>query len=350
MKKMTCEMCGGTDLIKQDGVFVCQSCGCKYSPEEARKIMIEGPVDISGSTVKIDNSAFVEKYLSNARRALDKEDWEEVEKYYNLVEQNDPSNIEAIFYSAYGKARLSMVDSDIYKRKQICDVLCNCISVVDDNYNIEKSEENKNIVAKMHVDLFAMYGTNFVYTEKIDGYGNHSDNTSETFFLFAKMAFSFIESVENIIKIDNQIIYWKIIYEHKKYLVGNTSITVNARNKFRAEALELGNKIHEMDPSFEIETIAEAKEDNGCYVATAVYGSYDCPQVWVLRRFRDYTLAETWYGRLFIKFYYATSPTIVKYFGKNKLFVNIFKPMLDRLVLKLRLAGVLDTPYKDKSW
>lgn len=25
MKRMVCEMCGGTDLIKQDGVFVCQS-------------------------------------------------------------------------------------------------------------------------------------------------------------------------------------------------------------------------------------------------------------------------------------------------------------------------------------
>lgn len=54
MKRLTCEMCGGTDLIKQDGVFVCQSCGCKYSVEEARKLMIEGPVDVSGSTVKIE--------------------------------------------------------------------------------------------------------------------------------------------------------------------------------------------------------------------------------------------------------------------------------------------------------
>ena len=27
MKQLTCEMCGGTDLVKQDGVFVCQSCG-----------------------------------------------------------------------------------------------------------------------------------------------------------------------------------------------------------------------------------------------------------------------------------------------------------------------------------
>ena len=41
MKQLTCEMCGSTDLIKQDGVFVCQSCGCKYSVEEAKKIFSE---------------------------------------------------------------------------------------------------------------------------------------------------------------------------------------------------------------------------------------------------------------------------------------------------------------------
>ena len=56
MKQLTCEMCGSTDLLKQDGVFVCQSCGCKYSVEEAKKMMIEGTVDVSGSTVKVDNT------------------------------------------------------------------------------------------------------------------------------------------------------------------------------------------------------------------------------------------------------------------------------------------------------
>ena len=66
MKQLTCEMCGSTDLIKEDGVFVCQSCGCKYSVEEAKRLMIEGTVDVQG-TVKVDNSAFVEKYLANAR-------------------------------------------------------------------------------------------------------------------------------------------------------------------------------------------------------------------------------------------------------------------------------------------
>ena len=38
MKQLTCEMCGSTDLLKQDGVFVCQTCGTKYSVEEAKKM------------------------------------------------------------------------------------------------------------------------------------------------------------------------------------------------------------------------------------------------------------------------------------------------------------------------
>ena len=76
MKQLTCEMCGSNDMLKQDGYFICQFCGCKYTVEEAKKMMIEGTVDVTGSTVKVDNSAFVEKYLNNARRAYLKEDWE----------------------------------------------------------------------------------------------------------------------------------------------------------------------------------------------------------------------------------------------------------------------------------
>ena len=55
MRELTREMCGSTDLVKQDGVFVCQSCGCKYSVEEAKKMMIDGTVEVTG-TVKVDNT------------------------------------------------------------------------------------------------------------------------------------------------------------------------------------------------------------------------------------------------------------------------------------------------------
>lgn len=88
----------------------------------------------------------------------------------------------------------------------------------------------------------------------------------------------------------------------------------------------------------------------GCYVATAVYGSYDCPQVWTLRRYRDNTLAETWYGRAFIKTYYTISPTLVKWFGNTDWFKNIWRGKLDRMVKKLQDKGVEATPYNDKNW
>lgn len=87
---------------------------------------------------------------------------------------------------------------------------------------------------------------------------------------------------------------------------------------------------------------------SGCYVATCVYGSYDCPEVWTLRRFRDYTLDETWYGRLFIKCYYAVSPTIVKLFGDTKWFKTFWKKRLDKMVSTLNDNGIANTAYTDK--
>ena len=92
------------------------------------------------------------------------------------------------------------------------------------------------------------------------------------------------------------------------------------------------------------------RTSSGCYVATAVYGSYDCPQVWTLRRYRDDMLAQTWYGRMFIRAYYAISPTLVKWFGNTAWFKNMWKPKLDRMVERLNGEGVENTPYEDKEW
>ncbi len=88
----------------------------------------------------------------------------------------------------------------------------------------------------------------------------------------------------------------------------------------------------------------------GCYIATAVYGSYDCPQVWTLRRYRDYRLASKWYGRAFIKIYYTISPTLVKWFGKSDWFKKMWRGKLDRMVDNLQGEGFESTYYKDKEW
>lgn len=106
----------------------------------------------------------------------------------------------------------------------------------------------------------------------------------------------------------------------------------------------------DVEPIRPTQNQVQPQSSGGCYVATAVYGSYDCPEVWTLRRFRDNTLAETWYGRTFIRAYYAISPTLVKWFGKTEWFTNLMKPTLDRMVEKLNGTGVEGTPYNDRAW
>ena len=96
LKALACEMCGCTDMIKQNGFFVCQSCGTKYSMEEAKKMMIAGTVNIAG-TVKVDMSERLQNLYTIARRAKDEENYENAAKYYELILQEDPQSWEASF-------------------------------------------------------------------------------------------------------------------------------------------------------------------------------------------------------------------------------------------------------------
>ena len=122
----------------------------------------------------------------------------------------------------------------------------------------------------------------------------------------------------------------------------------NEKTKFINEIMKYHQKAKELDPNYVIpQRPSMSKGKDGCYIATCVYGSYNCPQVWVLRRFRDYQLNRTIYGKCFIKVYYFISPKIVKIFGNNKHFKNFSKNVLDKLVNKLIKQGVKDTEYND---
>ena len=83
MQAMVCEMCHSNDLVKQDGLYVCQHCGTKYTVEEARKLL---------GTVKIDKTEETEKLLILARRAREDNNSENAEKYYGMVLQEDPNH------------------------------------------------------------------------------------------------------------------------------------------------------------------------------------------------------------------------------------------------------------------
>lgn len=93
---------------------------------------------------------------------------------------------------------------------------------------------------------------------------------------------------------------------------------------------------------------APAKK-KGCYIATCVYGSYDAPQVWVLRRYRDTVLSSTFLGNLFIRLYYSVSPKLVDLFGSCSWFHRVFRKPLDAFVRRLECRGFSRLPYSDQE-
>lgn len=74
----------------------------------------------------------------------------------------------------------------------------------------------------------------------------------------------------------------------------------------------------------------------GCYIATMAYGSYEHPQVIVLRNFRDNYLSNRNWGQKFIKFYYKYSPLWVERLKDHKFINSIIRGGLDCFVACLK--------------
>ena len=109
MKRLTCEMCGSTDMLKENGVFVCQSCGMKYSVEEAKKMMIEGTVEVQG-TVKIDRTSEVDNLLTRAFRYLDIGDFYDADDYCDRALDIDPNNVQAYLYQLLARVSVKKIE------------------------------------------------------------------------------------------------------------------------------------------------------------------------------------------------------------------------------------------------
>lgn len=69
MGRFACELCGANNLVKDDGLFVCQNCGCKYTLEEAKKLM-SGDVAQVADGGSVDRSERIKSYLMLSESAL----------------------------------------------------------------------------------------------------------------------------------------------------------------------------------------------------------------------------------------------------------------------------------------
>jgi hypothetical protein len=353
-------MCGSTDLTKQDGVFVCQTCGTKYSVEEAKKMMIDGTVDVTGSTVKVDTSDELANLYQIARRAKDDNNSENAAKYYEMILIKDPTSWEASFYVVYFKAMECKIAQIRSAGLSVAFCVESVLKLIKDN--VQGREEQVKAVQEVATRCETI--SRMLYYAAMNHYKGVDERIRYDYQLDlmynCEAAIRIMCTLGNHVDVifgDYEELHsvavgaWKNVIECRKYLMPYLYNTRKEANKNTIMACV--EKVQKYDSSYPTPTIElETKQpsNGGCYVATAVYGSYDCPQVWTLRRYRDYTLAETWYGRAFIRTYYAISPTLVRWFGHTDWFKKMWKGKLDRMVADLNAKGVENTPYQDRNW
>jgi len=183
MKKLTCEMCESTDFVKQDGVFVCQSCGTKYSVEEAKKLMTEsvGGDTNTAPTASVDNSAKLDNLYKLARRAKDENNAEKAAQYYEKILLEAPTDWEAMFYSNYyGAIKKWQEDEKLSAVTSLQNCIGNVIDVVggtDKAYNvITEMSEQLNDICSFFCEDNKDHFESFYEQYKDAGYSSHNHN------------------------------------------------------------------------------------------------------------------------------------------------------------------------------
>lgn len=85
----------------------------------------------------------------------------------------------------------------------------------------------------------------------------------------------------------------------------------------------------------------QPKKNDGCFIATAVYGSYGHPDVLTLRQFRDGVLAPFEPGQRFIGWYYRNGPVAAEWLNARPAFKPFVRAPLCAVVWGLRHPALL---------
>lgn len=347
-----CTQCGAR--IEVDGTHdtgICKYCGTAFVIEKAENNDNVNPIVQNGGNM----SNIVEqsnKHIMMARKYKYSGDMEMAERFYSLALEGQPDNWEANFYTTYYSGMRAKRDEIVGKAIQMQSCIVVSIDLLRERAPADEVivclREMQRRLSELSYVLFHLYRSYYYKNSK------YSDVCREYNYVvraIVGMLYTFGDKLEVHFFSSRKIMEvavnsWKYALSVRKGHALDHPIYYNSGNgdskkSIKAEIEHYARKIRVLDPAY------KAPKAKGCYIATCVYGSYDCPQVWTLRRFRDYTLNETWYGRVFIKCYYAISPILVRWFGHRKWFRILWKKFLDGMVKKLNYRGIENTRYYD---
>ena len=217
MKQLTCELCGSTNIVKQDGMFICQECGTKYSLEEAKKLLVEIDAPAAApAPSKTDNSGLISNYYSMARNAMDASNNAEAENYCNKILELDPTEYEAWFIKGKAVGWQSTLANQ--RISETINAFTNALEHCPEEKKAELGESCKEEIQNLHKALLSVRMKNFMNhpnDNDVNELGNDVRNilsNAITFLLKAKV------NVETVGKDLGKIILNTIINNFNKTL------------------------------------------------------------------------------------------------------------------------------------
>jgi hypothetical protein len=311
MKRISCELCQSNDFTKDaDGLFVCDYCRAKYTPEQAQALMGEG-------TVRVDKSEELTNLVALAGQAIRGGNHQEVYSYASRALEVDPRNSEAwrlkgvaagwlstIFdvrtsemVSSFESAIEHAADEARYALRTTCAE--DTLAVVNACYLISYKSAQESAI------LPSSWEQHIIATESIIGALQKSYEWKPS-----------DAPLRKIVQVASELIAG-VPFEHfngtemePMFRILTPEATLAKQQLIAAVSLE----ITKYDPNFaapKTNSPAGAAESK-CFVVTATMGSETSLPVITLRNFRDTFLMPSVAGRQFVSWYYEVGPIVAE--------------------------------------
>lgn len=292
------------------------------------------------------------KLAKLAKLEYDSGNWGQAYDYYCTILESNPDDYNSLFFKAVSNIRYCDLDDlnidiclnyiektwdlfvkfdpsteRLFRQKRI--MTTELYNVAIERFNYAQRYFFTNQTSEEHIRLYwdnleeckkmFSYNANFLQDYRIG-----EDEGLRNIYL---------DSAKSLLKCITEL------YMSRKYVKGfnydkNQEIIDFIRVKTTSELSALYNDtvsdIKKYEPDYEAPSI-----NTGCYIATAVYGSYDATEVLVLRKFRDDILSKHLLGRIFIKIYYTLSPPVAEWLKDAKKVNLLVKNILDKFVHRL---------------
>ena len=118
-----------------------------------------------------------------------------------------------------------------------------------------------------------------------------------------------------------------------------TELNTNTKYEFKAQ-LKGSATVESTTLQFTTKKSSTQTPSEGCFIATAAYGTPTAEQINVLREFRDVVLLKSTVGSQFVALYYRLSPPIADFIAGNELLRTLVREFLvDPIVWVVESTG-----------